>query len=120
MKPRRTSKKMQQFNSATRELLTACGAAAVQFGLMKGDVAATVGGAALALAMVLWAIRNHAGAGVLGTLIRKLVSSAAGVAATYGVLTPEKLEAISGVVLVVVTLYCGSSKALNAKEDQES
>jgi hypothetical protein len=97
-----------KFNSLVRELVTAVGTAAGSFGLMHDNLIVAVSGFVVAAAMVGWALYTHSDTSILGTLLRKALSSGAGVAVTYGVITPEKAEAILGVVLVIISIYFGN------------
>lgn len=103
--------KQEQFLSVVREVVTAVSAAVASYGLLNDNLLAASGGLVTALAMVVWSIVTHAGKGVVGTLLRKLVSAGAGFAVAFGAVTPERAEALAGVALVAISIYFGNKKA---------
>lgn len=93
-----------QFTGLLRELLTAVGAALVTWGTLNDGLWQTISGAIMTALMIAWAVYWNEGREMLYTLVRKLISSVAGVVVATGVLTPERADVLVGVAMSVVSL----------------
>jgi hypothetical protein len=87
-----------------RELLMAVSAALITYGIGTDAVWQEVTGGVVALVTLIFAIRANTGREAWFTLIRKVLSAAAGVLVVTGTLEPEKVNALLGVVLSLVAM----------------
>jgi hypothetical protein len=100
-----THMKKEQLLGLSRELLGALGGALATFGVSaSGSQIETVTGLVMVLISIVWALKANEGKEVLFTLFRKALSVAGGVGVAFGLLTPEKLEALIAVVAPIIAL----------------
>ena len=97
--------KKEQLLGLIREILTAVGAGLVTFGVQAPQVVIeSVIGALMVLAGIGWALYANEGTQTIFTLFRKLLSAGGGVAVAFGLMTPEKVEALLGALGPIIAL----------------
>lgn len=94
-----------QFLGSVREVLAAIGGALMIHGFnVTGNMVEAITGLVLAVLALLWGIKHNEGKEALFTGIRKVLSTAGGAAVVFGFTTPEKAEALIGLVGPVLAL----------------
>jgi len=106
--------KPDKWKGVIRELLMALAGGAAAWGLSVEAWWPEMSAAVLALWTVGWAIWSNAGWERVMTLVRKAVSASAGALIALGQLTPERGEAVVGIVMALVAVLwtaCGKAAA---------
>jgi len=96
--------KKQKLLGLIRELMSAIGAGLVTHGLMTNTHMEYFLGFFMVLASLMFAIYEKQGQEIVFTLVRKLMSSAGGVVIALGILTPDKIESLLGIVGPLIAL----------------
>ena len=96
-----------------RELVNAVGGAVAAFGFVNQEIASASGGVLLSVLMLIWGIKDKEGFGVLASLVRKLIASAAGAALVLGWLDKDKFQALEFISAAVLPVVLGFSAKAN-------
>lgn len=116
--PNSSQSKIAAFVGLLREFLMAAAALLVAWGHGNGDLWNQVIGGLVALAVLLWGFRSNQGFESLLSVVRKVISAAAGVAVYTGWLSPEKATLLIGAIMAGITFFWTTwSKGLFSDDD---
>ena len=102
-----------------RELVNAVGGAVAAFGFVNQEIASASGGVLLSVLMLIWGIKDKEGFGVLASLVRKLIASAAGAALVLGWLDKDKFEALEFISAAVLPVVLGFSATSERRQSHQ-
>jgi hypothetical protein len=95
----------EKFAGQLREVVGALSVALTTWGCMSDEKAAALAGLLTALGMLFWGLNNKEGGAFLMSLIRKVIGAVGAGAVVFGVMTPDKSEAMMGAVLPLLAMW---------------
>lgn len=109
--------KKEQALGLIRELLMAIGVALIVFGYVAEgtDILPAVGGA-MSIVSFAWSLAAHEGLDAVVSLFRKALSAVGGGLVAYGVANPEHVEAITAIILPVVSAFSSWKSNSDSRE----
>ena len=96
---------MNQRMGLLREVLAGIGGALISFGLTNDVTVATVIGVVMAGLTLGVAVMTHKGIEAVKSAARKFLSVTGGALVTFGILSPEQTEALTGAILPILAMY---------------
>ncbi len=93
-----------QILGLVREFLAAVSAALIAYGVGSDALWQEVAGGVIALITLIWGITHHTGAEAWFSLVRKVLSSVAGVLVLQGTISADKMDLVVGSVISALSL----------------